>query len=195
MEKVGRVISIDPGTQNVGLAVLDGDFRLIELRHSSLPHADLLPSAHSSHRVRWVGLLAEEIRDWVNRYVMPRIPGIFEEEEGELTLVLVEENGLLLHMDWAGIVAGIFVGYPGVRVVTVLPGKVSAWMKGMGLGRLASREEKKRFAVEFVRGLPGGEGVSDDHSADACMNALYLRDRFFSGKKGKKQLSLSLSSP
>jgi len=183
METIGRVISIDPGMVNVGLAVLDGDWKIRELRHSELAHGKTLTAAHFAHRTQWVGILADEIQWWAIRYVYPHI--LLAPEDGVRTLVIVEENDLKLHQDWAGIVAGILTGLPGVTVMTVLPMEVTKWMHRMGLPGRADRAEKKRFSIEFVRGLPGAEQVEsfDDHSCDACMNAMYVRERFFSGKK------------
>lgn len=182
LRRVARVISVDPGLTNVGLAVLDDQWRVVELKHVALPNGGKLCRFHFESRTEWVAKLAEEVAAWFDRYVLPRL--LLNPECDDVTLVVVEENDLALTRDWAGVLAGMLAGWESVKVVTVLPRVVRRWMVGKGMPPLATRPQKKQFAVEFVgRVTPAPHAhlpfVMDDHSADACMNALYVRERFF----------------
>jgi len=186
--RVCGVISVDPGLTNVGLCELDDEWRVVDLRHSALPHSAQLSRLHFERRPEWIHILAQDVYEWVRRHIFPRLLFLNRETDDEL-LVVVEENDLAITRDWAGILTGILAGCQGVRVVTVLPTHVKAWMVKHGMPAKASRYQKKKFAVDFVSSLEMGERedgcklIVDDHSADACLNALYIRERFFLRKR------------
>jgi hypothetical protein len=175
-----RIFSVDPGLYNIGLCVMDGNWRILELRRTPLPSGGIhLEYVHRKQRVKWHEKLAQELDSWFACYVTPRLP-----LEGGRILIVVEENDLTMTKDWCATLAGLLTSWADFSLITVIPKQVAKWMYKQGLESPATRSQKKRFAMEMVgrTEVAPGAGVPmllDEHSADACVNALYVRERFY----------------
>lgn len=185
-ERFVRIFSIDPGYYNVGLCVLDSDWRILDLARTTMPcgGAELERMKHRD-RSRWFSNLAKEMGAWYNRYVVPRIP-----LEGGRLLFVVEENGPDLQMtkDWTGILAGMLHSWTDVELRTVAPKSVAKWMYRQGMRKPATRDQKKRYAMEQVGKASMNPNahvpqILDEHSADAYVNAMYIRQKLNKKRK------------
>lgn len=173
-----RIFSVDPGLYNIGLCVMDGDWRIMELQRTPLS-ARHLEHVHQYQRATWHEQLAAELDSWFARYIAPRLP-----LSGGQVLMIVEENDLAMTKDWCATLAGLLTSWADFKLMTVIPKQVAKWMYKQGLSKPATRAQKKRFAVGMVGRADVAPGASvpmllDEHSADACVNALYVRERFY----------------
>lgn len=188
-----RIFSVDPGIDNVGLCVMDGNFNVIELLATPLPDALGLRRLHKEQRTEWVTNLCESITSWLSQYVLPRMLPF---GSGPI-LVIIEENDhkLPYTKDFAAVLCGLLYSNRSVRthIITVLPMNVAAWMHREGLPSGSSRAQKKTWTLKYVADLPLAPNhvermILTPDSADAAANAYYVRHRFYGGS-GKSRKS------
>ena len=179
--RFSRIFSVDPGLINIGLAILDSEWRILELRLTNLTlDGGIIAHQRELDLPSFLQFLTEQIEFWLNRYVLPRIP-----MDDSTILFIVEENSdkLVFTRDWCGILAGLLHPYPRIQFKTVYPPNVSRWLGDLGKKRGINRIGKKRFTIKMIEELERNPSATviqlNEHSADAAANALYIRDRFF----------------
>lgn len=178
--RFSRIFSVDPGLFNIGLCILDSEWRILELRRTELSlNGKIIERQRDLDLPGFLEFLTDQIELWLTRYVLPRIP-----LDDSPILFICEENSdkLVFTRDWCGILSGILLSFPRIQFKTVYPPNVSNWLRRKGKKKGVGRFEKKRFTMEYVMDLeqsPLANVELNEHSADACVNAIYIKERFF----------------
>lgn len=183
-----RVISLDPGIDNLGLAIFDSEWRLIHSVQVSLPKAQkgevnrLTRLLHKTERTRWVEHVGEFLQTFWIDHVFKFVQGYVYARSR--ILWVTEENDLPITKDFAGVWQGFLRGRSlsiytgGWEFHTVLPRQVIRHQHKLGLPRKSTRSMKKAWTKKWVRNWNGNTRDFDADEADAVFNALYLKERF-----------------